>query len=49
MQTIAALIIAKTAYPSLYEDVDIGQAISAIIEEAAGTAPAGSFYYSAQQ
>ncbi len=49
MQTIAALLIAKTAYPSIYADVDIDQAIGAIIEEATSTPPAGSFYYSTQQ
>ncbi len=43
MQTIAALLIAKTAYPSIYADVDIDQAIGAIIEEGAGTPPGGSF------
>ena len=45
MRTAAALIIAKTAYPDLFEDTDVDEAVSALTEEATGASPAGIYYY----
>ena len=45
LQTAAMLLIAKTANPSLYEDVDPDQALTALIQEATGLQPSGRYYY----
>ncbi len=45
LQTAAMLMIAKTAYPDLYADVDLSQALRLLSEEAAGTARPGIYYY----
>ena len=45
LQTAAALMLAKAAYPSLFRDVQPGEALRMLAEEAAGTAPEGVFYY----
>ena len=45
LQTAAMLMIAKTAYPALFEDVDLQEALQMLTEEAAGTLPTGVYYY----
>lgn len=45
LKTAAELIIAKTAYPDLFDDTDIKTAVDALAEEAAGASPAGIYYY----
>ena len=49
LQTAAMLIIAKTANPDLYADVDLDKALEMLTEEATGTLPAGIFYYSGKE
>jgi hypothetical protein len=46
LQTAAALLIAKTAYPELFADVDADQAVNMLSEEEAGTLPTGIYYFS---
>lgn len=41
----ARLLVAKTAYPDLYADVDMAQALAMLMEEATGSPPAGVYYY----
>ena len=48
LQLAAMLMIAKTANPDQFADVDIGSALAMLAEEAAGSIPAGIFYYSVQ-
>ena len=48
-QTAAMLMIAKTANPELYEDVDVDQALQGLIEEATGSIPDGIYYYNGQR
>ena len=48
LQTAAMLMIAKTANPQLYADVDLQQALRMLTEEATGTIPAGIYYYSGE-
>ena len=38
-------MIAKTAYPDLFADISIDHALEMLAEEAAGSVPAGIFYY----
>ena len=45
LQVAAMLIIARTANPELYADTDPGEALRMLAEEAAGTLPAGIYYY----
>ena len=45
MQTAAMLMIAKTAYPALMDDVEIDKALGMLAEEATGSVPSGIFYY----
>lgn len=45
LQTAAALAVAKTASPSLFEDVDLHQALEMLFQEASGTLPSGLFFY----
>lgn len=45
-RTAAMLMIAKTANPELYADIDLQQALEMLAEEAAGTIPGGIYYYS---
>ena len=44
----AELLIAKTAYPELMRDVDAGEALKAMTEEATGTIPEALFFYSGE-
>jgi len=39
-------MLAKTANPDLFTDVDLDQMLQMLMEEATGTLPAGSYYYS---
>ena len=48
LQTAVMLMIAKTANPQLYADVDLQQALRMLTEEATGTIPAGIYYYSGE-
>ena len=48
LQTAAMLMIAKTANPELYADVDLQQALQMLAEEATGTVPYGIYYYSGE-
>ncbi len=48
LQLAAMLMIAKTANPDLYADVDIGNALAMLWEEMNGGLPSGTYYYSAQ-
>ncbi len=45
LQTAAMVILAKTANPDLFTDVDLDQALSMLMEEATGTLPTGTYYY----
>ena len=49
LNVAAELIISKCAYPDLFDDVDIGEAISLMCVEAAGIAPEGIFYYMTEE
>ena len=44
-QTAAMLMIAKAAYPTELADVDIDEALAMLAEEAAGSIPAGIYYF----
>ncbi len=44
-QTAAAVMIAGTAYPELFPDLDPDHMLEMLSEEAAGTLPAGTYYY----
>ena len=46
LRLAAGLLIAKTANPETYADVDLGQALKALTEEAAGVAGEGCYYLS---
>ncbi len=48
LRTAAALMIAKTAAPSLFEDVEPDATLNMLAEEATGALPAGLFYYAGQ-
>ena len=45
LKAAASLIIAKTAYPDLFSDVDPEKALEMLCEEAAGSVPNGVYYY----
>ena len=45
MRTAAMLVIAKCANASLFEDVDLAEALNALAQEATGMPPEGQFYY----
>lgn len=45
LQTAAMVMLAKTANPDLFTDVDLDQMLQMLMEEATGTLPAGSYYY----
>ncbi len=45
LQTAAELVIARTAYPGLFEETDLNEALRKLHEEAAGTVPGGIFFY----
>ena len=49
LQTAAMLLIAGTAHPDLFSDVDMDQALRMLSEEAAGTLPTGTYYYSGKE
>ena len=46
LQTAAMVMIARTAYPALFADVNPETALQMLMEEAAGTLPEGIFCYS---
>ena len=46
LRLAAGLLIAQTANPEVYADVDVAQALKALTEEAAGIAAEGSYYFS---
>lgn len=46
LRLAAGLLIAKTANPEVYADVDAAQTLKALMEEAAGTAGEGLYYLS---
>jgi ABC-type Fe3+-hydroxamate transport system substrate-binding protein len=48
LQTAAMLIIAKTANPALFEDVETEKALEILIVEATGSLPSGIYYYHGQ-
>ena len=48
LRLAAMLMIAKTAYPDLFADISIDHALEMLAEEAAGSVPAGIFYYNGQ-
>ena len=45
LQTAAMVLIAKTAYPDLFADVDADQMLEMLVEEATGELPTGTYYY----
>ena len=45
LQTAAMVMLAKTANPDLFTDVDLDQMLQMLMEEATGTLPAESYYY----
>ena len=45
LQTAAMLLIAKTANPALFSDVDAEKALAMLSQEAAGSIPAGIYWY----
>jgi hypothetical protein len=45
LQLAAMLLIARTANPELFTDVDMGEALQRLTEEAAGFPSAGVFFY----
>ena len=45
LQTGAMLILAKTASPEIFMDVDAGDALKQLIEEATGAAADGIYFY----
>ena len=45
LQTAAMVLIAKTAVPSLFADVDADEMLRMLAEEATGTIPSGMYYY----
>ena len=44
-QLAASLLLAMTAYPAEFADIDAAEALRMLMEEAAGAAPAGIYYY----
>ncbi|MBQ3668484.1 MAG: hypothetical protein II920_04580 [Clostridia bacterium] len=45
LQTMAMLVIAKTANPEIYEDVDLNHALDMLMNEATGNSAAGIYFY----
>ena len=45
----AELLIAQTAYPELLHDVDVGEALKALAEEATGSIPEALFFYDGRE
>ena len=48
LRTAAALAVAKTAYPDLFEDTPIDEALRMLTEEATGAPPEGVYWYAGQ-
>ena len=48
LRPAAMLMIAKTASPDLFADVSADDALAMLAEEAAGSAPYGTYYYHGQ-
>ena len=49
LQTVAMLLIAKTANEDAMADVDPEETLKMLMEEATGTAPSGTYYYSGKE
>ena len=49
LQTVTMLLIAKTANEDAMSDVDPEEALKMLMEEATGTAPGGTYYYSGKE
>lgn len=49
MKLAAELLIAQTAYPELFGDVDVGEALKAMTEEATGSIPESLFFYNGRE
>lgn len=45
LQTAAMVMIAKTASPSLFSDVDLDETLRMLMEEATGTLPTGRYFF----
>ena len=45
LQTAVLVMIAKTANPDLFADVDLDHMLEMLMEEATGTLPTGTYYY----
>jgi hypothetical protein len=45
LQTAAMVMIAKTANPDLFADVDLDHMLQMLMEEATGTLPTAVYYY----
>ena len=48
LQLSAMLLIAKTAHPDLFSDVDMNKAFAMLAEEATGSIPSGIYWYQGQ-
>ncbi len=49
LKVAAELLIAQTAYPKLFGDVDVGEALKAMTEEATGSIPEALFFYEGRE
>ncbi len=49
LETAAEVMIAKCAYPDLFEDVDASLALEMLCSEAVGAVPPGTFFYDAKE
>ena len=49
LRTAAALAVARTAYPDLYADVDLDEALRLLSREATGSDPQETYYYYTDQ
>lgn len=48
LQCAGMLFLAKSAYPELFEDVDLSEAAAMLIDEVGGSAFTGTYFYDAQ-
>ena len=49
LRTAAAVMVARTASPDLFADVDGNEALNMLAEEATGTIPAGIYFYTGRE
>ena len=49
LNVAAELLIAQTAYPELFGDVDVSEALKAMTEEATGSIPEALFFYEGRE